>query len=137
VEADRILVRGYAVDELMGRVPFGDAIYLLLTGELPSPSIARLVSAMLTGFIDHGMTPTSIATRHAARAGTSLPGAVATGLLGLDRPHTAGVGACRYLPEQGLIWPNQHAAGIGGHRSARGVVQADRSAPDLPPGPYD
>ena len=36
VEADRILVRGYAVDELMGRVTFGDAVYLLLTGELPS-----------------------------------------------------------------------------------------------------
>ena len=49
VEADRILVRGYAVDELMGRVTFGDAVYLLLTGELPSPSISRLVGAMLTG----------------------------------------------------------------------------------------
>lgn len=102
VEADRILVRGYAVDELMGRVTFGDAVYLLLTGELPSPSISRLVGAMLTGFIDHGVTPTSIAARQAARSGATLPGSVATGLLGLDRQHTAGVGACRVLLEQAL-----------------------------------
>ena len=59
IEPNRILVRGYRLDELMGRVNFGEAVYLLLTGELPTPSIGRLVDAMLVSFIDHGATPPS------------------------------------------------------------------------------
>jgi len=31
------MIRGYPIDEMMGRVHFGEAIYLLLTGDLPSP----------------------------------------------------------------------------------------------------
>jgi citrate synthase len=102
VEADRILVRGYAIDELMGRVAFGDATYLLLTGDLPSPSISRLIGAVLTGFIDQGATPTSTVTRHAARVGMSLPASVAAGMLGLDRPQTGGIVACRELLDRAL-----------------------------------
>jgi citrate synthase len=102
VEADRILVRGYPVDELMGRVSFGDAIYLLLTGELPSPSIARLIGALLTGFIDHGVTPSAAISRESARAGAPLEAAVAAGLLGLDRQPASGVPECRKLLDQAL-----------------------------------
>ena len=70
-----ILVRGYRLDELMGRVNFGEAIYLLLTGELPTPSIGRLMDAMLVSFIDHGATPPStLAARNAATTGASLRG---------------------------------------------------------------
>lgn len=102
VETDRVLVRGYAIDELMGRVSFGDAIYLLLTGELPPPSISRLIGAMLTGFIDHGVTPTALVSRQASQAGASLSTAVATGILGFDRHHVGGGLACRRLLEQAL-----------------------------------
>jgi citrate synthase len=103
VEPRRLLVRGYPADELMGRVPFGDAVYLLLTGELPSPSIARLVNAMLTGCIDQGAgVPPAVAARQAAGAGTPLPGSVAAGLVGLGRDHGANMLECRALLEEGL-----------------------------------
>ncbi|MFI5177720.1 MAG: citrate/2-methylcitrate synthase [Vicinamibacterales bacterium] len=59
IESNRILVRGYPLDEIMGRLPFAEAVYLLLTGELPTPSIGRLMDAMLVSFIDHGATPPS------------------------------------------------------------------------------
>jgi citrate synthase len=36
IEPNKVLVRGYPLDEMMGRVGFGDAIYLLLVGELPT-----------------------------------------------------------------------------------------------------
>ena len=35
IERNRILIRGYHVDEMMARVSFSEAIYLLLMGELP------------------------------------------------------------------------------------------------------
>ncbi len=70
VGPDKILIRGYPVDELMGRVSFADAIYLLLTGELPTAAITRLIDAVLVGFIDHGVAPPpTLAARHAASAG--------------------------------------------------------------------
>ena len=47
IERNRILVRGYPIDELMGRLRFGETIYLMLTGDLPRPSIGLLVDAML------------------------------------------------------------------------------------------
>ena len=59
IEPNKILVRGYPLDEIMGRLTFGEAIYLLLVGEVPSPAIGSLMEAMLVSFIDHGATPPS------------------------------------------------------------------------------
>ena len=35
IEPNKIMIRGYPVDEMMGRLTFGEAIYLLLMGEVP------------------------------------------------------------------------------------------------------
>jgi citrate synthase len=103
IEPNTILVRGYALDELMGRLPFGDAIYLLLTGELPSPSISRLVDAMLVSFIDHGvMPPSTLAARNAATTGASVRGAVAAGVVAFGRHYGGDVLACRTLLDEGI-----------------------------------
>ena len=108
IEPNKILVRGYHLDDLMGRVSFGDAIYLLLTGDLPSPSIGRLVDAMLVSFIDHGATPPStLSARNAATTGASLRGAVAAGVLGFGRHHGGDALACRQLLEEGLTLARQ------------------------------
>ena len=103
IEPNRILLRGFRLDDLMGRVTYGEAVYLLLTGELPSPSIGRLVEAMLVSFVDHGVTPPStLAARNVATTGASLRGAVAAGVLGFGRHHGADALACRQLLDDGL-----------------------------------
>jgi len=103
IEPNRVLVRGYPIDQLMERVGFGEAIHLLLTGELPSPSIGRLVEAMLVSFIDHGVTPPStLAARYAATTGASLRGAVASGVLAFGRHYGADALACRHALDDGL-----------------------------------
>jgi citrate synthase len=103
IEPNRILIRGYALDETMGRVCFGDAIHLLLTGDLPTPSISRLIDAMLVSFIDHGTTPPStLAARNAATTGASLRASVAAGILGFGRHHGGDILACRQWMEDGL-----------------------------------
>jgi citrate synthase len=103
IEPNRILIRGYPLDEMMGRVSFGEAIHLLLTGELPTPSIGRLIEAMLVSFIDHGATPPStLAARNAATTGASLRGSVAAGVLGFGRHHGGDILACREVLAEGL-----------------------------------
>lgn len=103
IEPNCVLVRGYHIDQLMERVGFGEAIHLLLTGELPSPSIGRLVEAMLISFIDHGATPPStLAARYAATTGASLRGSVASGVLAFGRHYGGDALACRQALDDGL-----------------------------------
>lgn len=103
ISPNRILVRGYPLDELMGRTSFGETIYLLLTGELPTPSIGRLVDAMLVSFIDHGATPPStLAARNAATTGSSLRSTVAAGVLGFGRHYGGDILACRARLDEAL-----------------------------------
>src|SRR5437867_7014494 len=63
VEPNRVGVRGYDIAELMGRVSFGAAVYLILTGELPSPAIARLMDAILVASIDQDRKSTRLNSR--------------------------------------------------------------------------
>ena len=43
---NKVLIRGYPLDEMMGRLSFADAVYLLLMGELPTPGVAHLTTSM-------------------------------------------------------------------------------------------
>src|SRR5919201_104602 len=101
VEPNKVAVRGYNIAELMGCVSFGAAVYLILTSELPSPGIARLMDAILVSSIDHGATPPSaLAARTTASTGASLSAAVAAGIMSINRHHGGAIEDCaRQLKE--------------------------------------
>jgi len=131
IEPNRILVRGYHIDELMGRVSFADGIYLLLTGELPTPSIGRLVDAMLVSFIDHGVTPPStLAARNVSTTGASLRSAVAAGVLGFGPHHGGDALTCRRVLDDGLALMR---AGRSMSEAATSLVNGFVEAGTIPP----
>jgi citrate synthase len=103
IEPNKILVRGYPLDEIMGRLTFGEAIYLLLLGECPTPGIGRLMEALLVSFIDHGATPPStLAARNTATTGAPLRACVAAGVLGFGRYHGGDIESCMQFLDAGL-----------------------------------
>jgi len=103
IEPNKILVRGYPLDEMMGRLTFGEAIYLLLMGDIPSPGIGSLMEAMLVSFIDHGITPPStLAARNTATTGAPLRACVAAGVLGFGRYHGGDIESCMQFLDTGL-----------------------------------
>lgn len=103
IEPNKILMRGYPLDEIMGRLTFGEAIYLLLMGEVPSPSIGSLMEAILVSFIDHGITPPStLAARNTATTGAPLRACVAAGVLGFGRYHGGDIESCMQFLDSGL-----------------------------------
>jgi len=103
IESNKVLVRGYPLDEMMGRVGFGDAIYLLLVGELPTPSVSRMISAILVSSVDHGaMPPSTQVSRNVATTGAPLRAAVAAGVLSFGTYHGGDVEACMDLLDTGL-----------------------------------
>ena len=88
VEPNRIALRGYPIDHLMGKISFSQGIYLALKGELPTEQVGRMIDAILVSSIDHGATPPSIlAARTVASTGAPLSSAIAAGVLAISRLH--------------------------------------------------
>ena len=132
IEPNKILVRGYPLDEVMGRLTFGEAIYLLLVGEIPSPSMGRLMEALLVSFIDHGATPPStLAARNTATTGAPLRACVAAGVLGFGRYHGGDIESCMQFLDTGL---ELIRGGCTYRQAAEQLVQRSREAGELPPG---
>ncbi|WP_433705746.1 citryl-CoA lyase [Paraburkholderia sacchari] len=83
-----IAVRGYPIQELIGRVSFPQMIWLMLRGELPNDAQASLLEAALVASVDHGPHAPSIAiSRMATSCGLPLNGAMASALNALDDVH--------------------------------------------------
>jgi len=81
----QIFVHGFDLcEDLVGKVDFGQMSFLQIFGRLPNDAEARMFNAVLVILVEHGITPSSLATRltHCG-APESVQGAVAAGLLTL------------------------------------------------------
>ncbi len=88
VEPNHLVTRGYRQEDLIGKIPYPSVVYLLLKGELPSKEHGRMIDAILTACIDHGVTPPSaMASRVVASGDVPLPTAVAAGVLSIGDAH--------------------------------------------------
>jgi len=88
VEPNHLVTKGYRQEDLIGNIPFPHVVYLLLKNELPSKEHGKMMDAILTACIDHGVTPpSSMAARVVASGGVPLPTAVAAGVLSIGDAH--------------------------------------------------
>jgi len=95
IERNKIAMKGYRVEELMGQVPFAHVVFLLLKGELPSREQGILMDAMLVSSVDHGATPPSaLAARTVASGGAALTSAIAAGISAINRYHGGAIEGC-------------------------------------------
>jgi citrate synthase len=95
IEANKVAVRGYRIDELMGRIPFAHVVYLVLKGELPTEAQGRIMDAILVSSIDHGATPPSVlAARTVASGGAPLTTGIAAGIMTINRHHGGAIEGC-------------------------------------------
>jgi len=79
----------------MGQISFGEMVYLVLKGELPTPEIGKLMDAILVSSVDHGATPPSaLAARTVASGGAPLTTAIAGGIMTINRHHGGAIEGC-------------------------------------------
>ena len=108
VGPNHIVTRGYRQEDLIGNVPFAHVVFLLLRGKLPSKEEGRMIDAILTSSIDHGVTPpTCLAARTVASAGVPLPTAVAAGLLAVGDVHGGAIENCAKLLQENVRRVNE------------------------------
>ncbi|MBK1787724.1 citryl-CoA lyase [Prauserella cavernicola] len=83
-----IELRGYPIEQLIGKLDFVSTVWLLTTGGLPTATQSRLLEAALVASVDHGPQAPSIASaRMAATCGVGLNSAVANGVNVLGDTH--------------------------------------------------
>lgn len=81
IEPGVIRLRGYPVEQLIGRVSLPEMVWLMLRGDLPTVPQARLLEHALVAAVDHGpQAPSIAAARMAATCGVGLNSALATGV---------------------------------------------------------
>ena len=99
--AEKIVVRGHDLSDLIGRVSLGDFAFLELKGRLPTAEESVVFNAITVTLVEHGITPSAIAARMTyLGAPEALQGAVAAGLLGMgDRFGGPAEEAARMLQE--------------------------------------
>jgi citrate synthase len=83
-----IRYRGYAVEDLIGRVSFAEMVYLMTRGKLPHPEAAKLLEAALVAAVDHGpQAPSIAAARMAVTCGVGINNAMASAINMLGDVH--------------------------------------------------
>jgi citrate synthase len=132
IAPNEVEIRGYPVDELMGRLTYSEAVYLLLRGELPTPSIGKLFTAVLLSSLDHGVTPPStLAARHVASTGSPLSSAVAAGVLAFGPYHGGDIEAVMRCLLEGIAL---HHGGRSYEDAARILLERHCGSGPTPPG---
>ncbi len=98
IHPGKIAIRGYPIEELIGRVRFPDMIWLMLRGDLPSRGQSELLEAAMVPGVDHGPHAPSIAiARMAVTCGLPVNGAMASAINVLDDVHGGAGQQCMEL----------------------------------------
>jgi citrate synthase len=117
-----IRFRGYAIEDLIGRIGFAEMVWLLTRGELPTAGQTNLLEAALVAAVDHGPQAPSIAiARIAITCGVGINNAMASAINVLGDVH-GGAG------EQCVVFYNRIANRLDSKRTKAKNGQAIQAA---------
>ncbi|MBB6093515.1 citrate synthase [Povalibacter uvarum] len=101
IHPGKIGIRGYPIQDLIGKLTFPQMIWLMVRGDVPSKQQAQLLEAALVASVDHGPHAPSIAiARMAVTCGVDLNNAMASGINVLGDIHGGPGQQCMELYEQ-------------------------------------
>ena len=103
VEPNKILIRGYRVQDLMERCSFGDVIYLTFKGELPTGNEGKMIEMIMVSSTDHSFLAPSIdAARFVASGGVPLQASIAAGVISLGDHHGGAIEQCARMLQESV-----------------------------------
>jgi citrate synthase len=107
--AQAIYIRGQSlVDDLIGRLTFTEMMYFQLLGEKPTPAQTRILDAVLVTLMEHGITPSAIATRLIYDScPEAIQAAVAAGILGVGTTFIGTMEGCAANLQEILSSPSR------------------------------
>jgi citrate synthase len=129
----RVVVHGLDLcEEIVGKIDFGQMAFLQLFARLPEERELRMFNAMMVILVEHGITPSSLATRMTyAGAPEAVQAAVAAGLLGLGSVFVGSLDNAAHLLQASLPDP-ENALDIDALASS--IVDDYRARKEIVPG---
>jgi citrate synthase len=120
---DDVFIRDTSLcKELIGKVTFTELIYFQLLGRRPTRAQVAVLDACLVTLMEHGLTPSALATRLVySSAEEAMQAAVAAGLLAVGSRFVGTTEGCGELVERIV------QAGPGGAAEARRLALAHKS----------
>jgi citrate synthase len=103
VKPGKVLIRGYDLIKLIGKISFGDMIYLLFTENLPKGNEGRMIETILVCCAEHGLaTPSTNVVRSVASGGVPLQATVAAGIICLGDYHGGAIEDCAKMLSENI-----------------------------------
>lgn len=96
---DRIMVRGYDVNELAEHASLADMVFLLFQGRLPSLAEERMLTYQMVSFMEHAFSPSVAAARAVAVGRPPVTAAIAAGILTFGTAHGPGWHYASFMTE--------------------------------------
>lgn len=122
VEPNKLSIRGYALDNLIGKVSYAQMVYLLLKGEMPSENVGKMIEAILVSSVDHGTTPPSVLSAlTVASTGAPLNASVAGGILSISKFHGGAIEDCMLVLKSAI--DIQKEKNISAMDAAKEIIQ--------------
>jgi citrate synthase len=120
-------------NDLLGKVTLTEMVFVTMKGKLPSAAEARVLDACLVALVEHGITPSSIATRITyLGAPESMQAAVAAGLLGLGSVFVGTIeGSARMLYDALNDKPADHDLAALADAVVEGLIAKRQPVPGL------
>jgi len=116
------------VEDLIGKKTFSEVMFSQIMARAPRPVDLRLLDAVLITLMEHGLTPSAIATREVyMSAPENLQGAVAAGLLAVGSSFVGTMENCAELL-------NRIRAADDAEQEAHAIVTARRASKSPIPG---
>lgn len=129
--AEDVFVRGKSLTkDLIGKLTFTEMTILQVTGKMPSEGQTAVVDACLVTLMEHGLTPSVLASRLVyASAPEAMQAGIAAGLLAVGSVFAGTVEGCATLLEEIVAAPEGKRADI-----AKRVAEDHRAAKQPIPG---
>lgn len=128
-----ISVRGHDLaGQIIGHMTFTELFLLDLNGERPSAEHVRVVDGILVTLMEHGLTPSTLATRLALEgAPESLQGAIAAGLLAVGSRFLGVIENVATLLQRVACSGEFGSVEFGCRREVERIVEAGELVPGL------
>lgn len=133
VVPNSIRIKGYPIEALMANLSFGEGVFLLFKGELPTKEEGRMMNALLIATMDHSVTaPSACATRFVASGGSPIQSAVAAGIQALGSHHGGAIEEAQSLLEEGVRQARESGKSL--HDIALEIAKAHKASKKRLPG---
>ena len=129
----KIVVQGLDLcEEIVGKIDLGQMAFLEIFGRLPNEKELRLFNAMMVILVEHGITPSSLATRMTVcGAPEAVQAAIAAGLLSLGSVFVGSLDNAAKMLQDALAGGS---AGVDLDELAARIVADFRSRKEIIPG---